>query len=156
MPLEVIRVTTSEEFEIAKRLRYEVFALQLGFDPAQDLDKYDFMDTTVHLIGRDVETNEYVAVARCLVDPAKREAKIGRVGVLTKFQCRGYGGLIIAAIHRAVQARCDTISLGAMPDKVGFYRRLGYVRINDGTFFDDNGVELCWMIKNLDDNNTES
>ncbi|TMW68380.1 hypothetical protein Poli38472_005848 [Pythium oligandrum] len=152
MPLEVIRVTTPEGFEIAKQLRYEVFTGGLNFDPTRDVDKYDFMDTTVHLVGRDVEINEYVGVARCVVDPVKREGKVGRVGVLTKFQGKGYGRVLIKAIHRAVKSQCDTISLGAMPNKVGFYKRYGYECTGDETFFDENGIELCMMVKRLDDN----
>ncbi|TMW68378.1 hypothetical protein Poli38472_005846 [Pythium oligandrum] len=152
MPLEVTRVTANEGFEIAKRLRYEVFIRGLGFDPKVDDDEYDFLDTTVHLVGRDVETNEYVAVIRCVVDPVKREGKVGRVGVLTKFQGKGYGGVLIEEVHRVIKSQCDTVLLAARPEKVGFYNRYGYARTSDETFLDDCGLDLCWMAKNLVDN----
>ncbi|TMW68385.1 hypothetical protein Poli38472_005853 [Pythium oligandrum] len=147
MPLDVTQVSFTEGFETCKALRYQVMIVENGFDPDLDVDADDFKATTRHFLGRDVDTNEFVAVARCCVDATRREGKIGRVAVLAKCQGRGYGAALMQAVEENVKNDCDRLLLGAVMYKVGFYRRLGYERVDETTFFDE--TEQCWMAKSI-------
>ncbi|TMW68386.1 hypothetical protein Poli38472_005854 [Pythium oligandrum] len=147
MPLEVTLATIDQGFDMCKKLRYQVFILGRGFDPELDVDEYDIKPTSYHFLGRDTETNEFVAVARCFADPESRIGKVGRVGVLKEYQGKGYGAAMMEAIESTVKDECHTIVLGAVMDKIGFYKKLGYARINDETFIDE--IEQCWMAKKI-------
>jgi len=146
MTLVVVPVKTSKEFQEAKAIRLRVFHHEQGFDPELEFDAHDDEPTTIHFVGKDVEQDKYVAVARVLLDDASRTAKIGRVAVLKECRGKSYGAALMEGVERHIQDRADTFKLSAQFDKRGFYEKCGYERKSDEIHLDE-GVEHCWMYK---------
>ncbi|TYZ66711.1 hypothetical protein PybrP1_000850 [[Pythium] brassicae (nom. inval.)] len=147
MTLIVKRVTTTEELEIAKALRWRVFIEEQGFDGDIEVDEYDAKDSTYHFIGKDVEQDKYVAVARVLMYPAERKAKIGRVAVLAECRGKQYGVALMSAVEQAVvDDGIELYALSAQYDKKGFYERCGYACASDEIYLEE-GVKHCMMTK---------
>lgn len=146
MTLLVTPVTTPEELELAKALRFEVFINEQGFDAANEVDEHDTKDTTIHFLGKDVEQDKYVAVARVLLDTGARKAKVGRVAVLAECRGKNYGVALMTGLEQHVVDRVDYYALSAQYDKKGFYERCGYKCINDEIYLEE-GVKHCMMTK---------
>lgn len=146
MPLAVTIVHTPEEMKVAHELRRRVFQVEQGVSASLELDDHDNEDTTVHFIGKDVEQDEYVAVARVLLDPAARKAKIGRVGVLAECRGKKFGVALMNAIEAALRERVDAFVLSAQFDKKIFYEKCGYECPSDEVYYEAN-IKHCWMIK---------
>jgi len=150
MTLVVTEVQTPEDKQIAFALRFRVFIDEQKFDGDLEVDEHDDEPTTVHFIGKDVEQDKHVAVARVLLDEQQRKAKIGRVAVLSECRGRNYGVALMKAVEAAVSDRVDSFALSAQFDKRGFYEKCGYRRLNDEIHLDE-GVEHCWMVKSAAD-----
>uniref|UniRef100_K3WRJ0 N-acetyltransferase domain-containing protein n=1 Tax=Globisporangium ultimum (strain ATCC 200006 / CBS 805.95 / DAOM BR144) TaxID=431595 RepID=K3WRJ0_GLOUD len=146
MTLLVTRVTTAEEKKIALALRYKVFIDEQGFDPSVEIDAYDDKDTTLHFLGKDVEQDKYVAVARVLLDPTSRKAKIGRVAVLSECRGKNYGVALMDGLEQDIADLVDLYALSAQYDKKGFYEKCGY-SYTTGEVYMEEGVEHCMMTK---------
>ncbi|TMW68389.1 hypothetical protein Poli38472_005857 [Pythium oligandrum] len=146
MPLVVTRITTPEEFEIAKALRFQVFIQEQGFDPTKDVDEHDAAETTRHFIGKDTDLDEYVAVARVLPTPEERQVRIGRVAVLPKCRGKGHGLTLMLAVEDAMAHEADAFVLSVIYERKGFYQKCGYERLDDETYL-EKGVPHCMMIK---------
>ncbi|RLN89897.1 hypothetical protein BBJ28_00005949 [Nothophytophthora sp. Chile5] len=146
MTLLVTPVTTPEEFEAAKALRLRVFIREQGFDEALEFDAFDDSPSTLHFLGKDVEHEKFVAVARVLMDEPSRIAKIGRVAVLAECRGKSYGVALMDGVEAYIRDHVDSFKLSAQFDKKGFYEKCGYRRTNDEIHLDE-GVEHCWMIK---------
>ncbi|RLN52417.1 hypothetical protein BBJ29_005051 [Phytophthora kernoviae] len=123
MTLLVTPVTTPEEFQEAKNVRLQVFHIEQKFDQELEFDNHDDESTTIHFLGKDVEQDKVVAVARVLMDEPNRKAKIGRVAVLPECRGKGYGAALMDGVEGHVRHRVDTIKLSAQFDKKGFYEK---------------------------------
>ncbi|DAZ95618.1 TPA: hypothetical protein N0F65_002247 [Lagenidium giganteum] len=148
MPLIVERVTSSEMKQEAMNVRFRVFVDEQKFAAEIEIDEQDDLPTTVHFIGKDSETNEYVAVARCMVDKATRKGKIGRVAVLSKCRGKGFGFQIMQGIEAIMKGEVDSLSMHSQYDKKGFYEKCGYHCPTDEVFIEE-GVEHCFMTKTI-------
>ncbi|TMW68388.1 hypothetical protein Poli38472_005856 [Pythium oligandrum] len=138
-----------------KRLNDEVYLdqdivhcmmIKTGFDPTLDIDDYDQAETTRHFLSKDTDLDEYVAVARCLLTPELRKAKIGRVAVLPKCRGKGYGIALIKAIKDVVAHEADTYMLSAIYERQAFYQKCVYERLDDESYIEQ-GVPHCMMVK---------
>ncbi|TMW65134.1 hypothetical protein Poli38472_009301 [Pythium oligandrum] len=148
MPLVVKQVSTQEELTVAKAIRYEVFIHEHGFEACHELDPRDDLDTTRHFLGKQEENGAYVAVARCLLLPEKRKAKVGRVAVLKEYRGRGYGVALMRAIEDALFDEVDVLELSSINERRGFYEARGYTSVS-GVVYIDKGVEHCQMSKTI-------
>jgi predicted GNAT family N-acyltransferase len=146
MTLSVSVVETPEDKQIAMRIRHRVFIDEQKFDAAIEVDEHDDEPTTVHFIGKDVEQDKHVAVARVLLDEQQRKAKIGRVAVLSECRGKNYGVALMKAVEDALRHRVDRFVLSAQYDKKVFYERCGYACTSDEVYLEE-GVEHCWMVK---------
>ena len=146
MTLLVTRATTPEEKESHIALRFQVFIDEHGFDAADEVDAYDTRDTTVHFLGKDIEQDKYVAVARVLMDASVRKAKIGRVAVLSECRGKGYGVALMAGIEQSVVDEVDTFALSSQYHRKGFYEKCGYSCINDDIYV-ERDIKHCMMTK---------
>ena len=129
--VEVLRVTTLEQMQQALRVRRSVFTDEQGIDAEIEVDEHDAdpatVTTAVHMLC--LRDGEPVATARLLLaaNPGK-EAHIGRVATLAVHRGKGYGRLVMEALHDVGRDLAYTeIVLGAEATAVGFYERLGYV-----------------------------
>lgn len=148
MPLLVMPVESADEKAIALRLRFQVFPGELGYDPAVENDELDDKDTTIHFLGKDGEQGDFVAVARCLVDPENRSARIGRVAVLPESRGKQYGSALMNGIEAHVSSQVDVLGLSARTCRKSFYEKLGYACPSAETYV-ERGEEHCWMTKKI-------
>ncbi|GMF14528.1 unnamed protein product [Phytophthora lilii] len=147
MPLIVTQATTPDEMQHAMSLRRRVFIDEQGFREAVEAeDPNDDKPTTLHFVGKDSETGEYVAVARCLLDEANRKAKFGRVAVLAKCRGKNFGAQLMYAIEDHVRDRVDTFVLSSQYGRKGFYEKCGYHCTSDKIYLEE-GAKHCWMVK---------
>lgn len=147
MTLIVTLATTPDEMQKVMALRYQVFITEQGFNASVETDDpYDDKPSTLHFLGRDSKTNEFVAVARCLLDETNRKAKFGRVAVLAKCRGKGFGVQLMDGIEDIVRNRVDTFVLSAQYDKKDFYLKCGYSCTSDEIYLEE-GAKHCWMAK---------
>ncbi|KAF4318474.1 hypothetical protein G195_007932 [Phytophthora kernoviae 00238/432] len=137
MTLLVTPVTTPEEFQEAKNVRVQVFHIEQKFDQELEFDNHDDESTTIHFLGKDMEQDKVVAVARVLMDEPNRKAKIGRVAVLPECRGKGYGAALMDSVEGHIRHRVDTIKLSAQFDKKGFYEKCGYKRTEEEIHLDE-------------------
>ncbi|KAG6618650.1 putative acetyltransferase (GNAT) family [Phytophthora cinnamomi] len=147
MPLIVTAATTPAEMQQVMALRRRVFIDEQGFREAVETeDPNDDKPTTIHFLGHDSETNEYVAVARCLLDEPNRKAKFGRVAVLSECRGKNFGAQLMDGIEELVRSRVDKFVLSSQYGRKGFYLKCGYRCPSDEIYLEE-GVKHCWMEK---------
>lgn len=146
MTLVVTRTTTPAELEIAMALRTQVFVHEMGLPAATDADGLDANDTTYHFLGKDVERDTFVAVARVVLDPVQRTARIGRVALREECRGKNYGAVLMEAVERAVASEADVLVLAALHSRKSFYERCGFRCVNDDVF-EEHGYVSCMMTK---------
>uniref|UniRef100_K3X9S0 N-acetyltransferase domain-containing protein n=1 Tax=Globisporangium ultimum (strain ATCC 200006 / CBS 805.95 / DAOM BR144) TaxID=431595 RepID=K3X9S0_GLOUD len=146
MKLAVTRVTSAEEKATAMALRLQVFVNEQGFVPSDEFDEVDDKDTTVHFLGKDVEQDKYVAVARAALDLSARKAKLSRVAVLSECRGKNFGAALMQSVEQSIVDQVDLYVIEALYDKKVFYEKCGYRCINDEIYLQE-GVEHCMMTK---------
>ncbi|KAH7479692.1 hypothetical protein PRIC1_008769 [Phytophthora ramorum] len=147
MTLVVTPVTTPEEMQQALAVRRRVFIDEQGFREAVETeDPNDDKPTTIHFVGKDSETGEYVAVARCLLDEPNRKAKFGRVAVLAKCRGKNFGAELMDAVEDHVRDRVDVFALSSQFGRKGFYEKCGYHCPSEEIYLEE-GAKHCYMIK---------
>uniref|UniRef100_M4C436 N-acetyltransferase domain-containing protein n=1 Tax=Hyaloperonospora arabidopsidis (strain Emoy2) TaxID=559515 RepID=M4C436_HYAAE len=149
MTLIVTRVTTFDEMQQAMALRRKVFIDEQGICEAVETeDSHDNKASTIHFVGKDSETGEYVAVARCLLDEPHRKAKFGRVAVLAKSRGKTFGVQLMNAIEQHVRERVDQFVLSSQYGRKAFYEKCGYSCTSDDIYLEE-GIEHCCMVKSV-------
>lgn len=149
MPLKVTIAAKPEDKKLAYALRLHVFCDEEGHTHSIQVDAHDDEDSTIHFIGVDTDDQDkVVAVARCMVDDNKRQARIGRVALLPECSGKGYGKVLMDVVEKAVEARVDSFVLLEQLSKQGFYEKCGYHRVDDEVFLDEH-IKVCWMRKEL-------
>ncbi|KAI9908243.1 hypothetical protein PsorP6_003552 [Peronosclerospora sorghi] len=149
MTLLVTPVTSTDEMHQALALRRKVFIDEQGIPEALEIeDPHDKDPSTIHFVGIDAETGEYVAVARCVVDECNRTAKFSRVAVEAKFRGKHFGAELMNAIENHVRDRVDMFALSSQYPRKGFYEKCGYRCTSDERYCHfEGGIEHCYMVK---------
>ncbi|GMF16547.1 unnamed protein product [Phytophthora lilii] len=148
MPLHVKVATSSEEMEHVMALRQRIFIREHGYDQATKTnDPYDDKPSTIHFLGKDSETDQYVAVARCLLDEANRKATFGRVAVLSECRGKDFGAQLMDAIEDYIGKHYSVKSfvLSSQSSRKGYYEKCGYHRTSE--VYLEEGTKHCWMTK---------
>ncbi|CAI5709133.1 unnamed protein product [Hyaloperonospora brassicae] len=147
MTLLVTCVTTPDEMQQAMALRRKVFIDEQGIREAVETeDPHDNEASTIHFVGKDSDTGEYVAVARCLLDDQNRKAKFGRVAVLVESRGRTFGTQLMNAIEQHVRDRVDQFVLSSQYGRKAFYEKCGYSCTSDEVYLEE-GIKHCSMVK---------
>ncbi len=101
-------------------MRYQVFSLEQGVDPALDIDGLD--DEAVQVLALD--DGSPIGTGRMLAD-----GHIGRIAVLADYRKAGTGKQIMSClITHARERGLDHVFLGAQINAVPFYKKLGFRR----------------------------
>ena len=141
MQLEIRRVETQADMDDALSIRRAVFVDEQHVSEDEEIDEHDrdggwlgeVVQMTGYLGGRPVVTG------RLMPDTTSdADAHIGRVAVLKELRGRGYGRLLMLALHEEASKRAYTkLRLGAQLHAVSFYEGLGYV-VSGEVFLDAN------------------
>lgn len=137
-------------------IRYHVFQVEQGVDPALEFDGED--ETATHLLaylsGQAVGTTRIRLLTPSpshfpsSVSAAQRTAKIERVAVLAEARGLGIGKqLMAAALAFLTNAQIETVQIHAQTAVVAFYRGLGFEA--EGEVFEEAGISHIKMSKQL-------
>ncbi len=147
MTYQIQQVTTAEQLQQAFAVREEVFIVEQQVPAEIELDEYDHVSTTVHLLALD-EAGKAVGTARFRPYNEEGVCKVERVAVLATTRGTGLGRLMMEEIHRlAREAGFKTAKLNAQLQAKPFYDRLGY--IGEGETFLEADIEHMTMTKKL-------
>lgn len=147
MQPEVRRVTTLDEMNDALSVRRRVFIEEQNVPESLEIDAYDTDPATSPAAPHVVAYVEgrCVATGRLLLDSHDGEyPHVGRVAVLQEERGKGYGLVVMLALHDIARQRgLRGITLAAQLHAIGFYEKLGYAARDD--VFLDAGIEHRWM-----------
>ncbi len=130
--IDLRRVSTAEDMELALMVRRAVFVAEQGIDLAIEIDEHDGDPATtrsaVHVLALDGGIP--VGTGRLLLgDGPEHDAHIGRVAVLAAYRGQGVGRLVMALLRDlAREFGYGGLVLSAQAHAVGFYEGIGYVR----------------------------
>ncbi len=133
-----VRVADKEDMNEVYALRIEVFVEEQNVPIELEMDDED--DVAVHFIAD--EEGHTVGCGRVIF--CDRGARIGRLAVKKGFRGRGVGKELCEYILRYCEERgAKFIRLNSQLHAVGFYERIGFVRVGD--IFLDAGIEHVEM-----------
>lgn len=146
MTFHLLIISHPDNLAEAFSVRRTVFIEEQKVPEAIELDQYDYMKTTRHVLLLD-ESQQAIGTAR--FRPYRDDIlKIERVAVLGHLRGSGAGRLIIEAIiEEAKKAGYHSIKLGAQLQARGFYERLGFKA--QGEEFVEAGIRHLNMVKNI-------
>ena len=145
----MIRILESEKDRLLGfKLRTEVFVNEQNVPIELELDEKDNSEHTIHIGYFNVD--ELIGIAR-LIDMDKEVIHIGRVAIDKHHRGKGIGHKLILGcedIAKKVLNRDFNIELSAQVYVETFYKKLGYIRINNNIYIDA-GIEHIDMRKTI-------
>lgn len=145
----MIRILESEKDRLLGfKLRTEVFVNEQNVPIELELDEKDNSEHTIHIGYFNVD--ELIGIAR-LIDMDKEVIHIGRVAIDKNHRGEGIGHKLILGcedIAKKVLNRDFNIELSAQVYVETFYKKLGYIRINNNIYIDA-GIEHIDMRKTI-------
>lgn len=131
--IQIKIVEKEHEFQIAYKIRVEVFVREQGVPLDMELDEWDKEAKHILLY----QDNLPVACGRIVIQ--EKQATIGRIAVLKKYRNHKYGKQICEKlIAIAKENQVETIILHAQCYAVGFYKKLGFKEY--GNVFEEAGI----------------
>ena len=119
-----------ENFEDIKEIRKQVFGEELGYPDELNFDGLD-EDALHAVVYLDVECTQPAAVGRLII--TEEGYKIGRIAVKREARKHGYGDFIVhMLVDKAFLAGAESVIVGARPEAVMFYKKIGFVITTDG------------------------
>lgn len=134
---------TAPDLHAVADVRLEVFVQEQAVPFAQEIDARDYLDTTVHVLGRGADGTP-LSAARLLVDPAHPgDYHLGRLAVRRVARGTGLGLRTLRAVERAAVEDARTrgwasarMVLSAQERAMGFYARVGYAVVTGERYLD--------------------
>ncbi len=121
-PVTCRPILNEAEQEAAFHVRTEVFVVEQGCPPEEELDEYDAV--AQHFVA--LAGDEVIGTAR-VYSLGNGAAKVGRVAVLREWRGRGIGVALMEAVWEwAGKAGYRECVLHAQTYVIPFYKRLGY------------------------------
>lgn len=119
-----------ESFEDIRKIRKQVFGEELGYPDELNFDGLD--EEALHAVAYlDKDATKPAAVGRLILTEAGY--KIGRIAVAKEARKSGYGNFIVhMLVDKAFQAGAETVIVGARPEAVMFYKKIGFVITTQG------------------------
>lgn len=119
-----------ESFEEIKAIRKQVFGEELGYSDDLNFDGLD--EEALHAVAYlDNDGRKPAAVGRLIL--TEEGYKIGRIAVAKEARKSGYGNFIVRMlVDKAFQAGAEQVIVGARPEAVLFYKKIGFVSTSQG------------------------
>ena len=131
--------STDPRFETVCQIRTVVFMNEQGATVDEEFDEFDATTTQFLLLDDGVA----VGVGRLFED-----GHLGRLAILKRFRCKGYGRLLVQAMLDVLITKgVETAVLGAQVHAVGFYEQFGFAVY--GEPFVEAGINHRSMKKSL-------
>ncbi len=140
--VDIIKVSSEQEFEKVLALRFEVFVDEQGVPPEIERDEAD--GNAVHVLAQ--KDRKPVGCGRVEIDG--KQAKIGRMAVRKSYRDQGIGsGICRKLIELASQQGCEKVVLHAQLTARRFYEKQGFKA--RGSIFTEAGINHIKMILEL-------
>ncbi|HCC35569.1 MAG TPA: GNAT family N-acetyltransferase [Ruminococcaceae bacterium] len=140
--MEIKRVSSPEEFELAFDIRLKVFVEEQHVPLSEELDDYD--KEALHILV----LTDGLPVGCGRVYLRDDTAKLGRIAVLKEYRGSGAGfRLCEELISAAIEMGAKTLILDAQTQAVGFYKKLGFKE--EGEIFLDAGIDHIRMRREI-------
>jgi putative N-acetyltransferase (TIGR04045 family) len=118
--------TTPSDLEVHYRIRHQVFVVEQGLFDGSDVDSYDAVAESVHVLG--LWDGEPVGVVRLFpLDPSTGLWQGDRLAVLPDFRVRNLGKPLVrfAVATAAARAGREMVAHIQLPN-VAFFERIGW------------------------------
>ena len=140
---KIKRVENKAEFEIAYKIRLEVFVEEQNVPIEIEADEYD--EVATHVLA--FENEKPVGCGRIVF--FDDYSKIGRVAVLADKRGLGFGKMICQELINiaALEGKTKKVVLNSQCSAAKFYERLGFIA--EGEVFDDAGIDHIRMVRML-------
>ncbi|THF74604.1 GNAT family N-acetyltransferase [Cohnella fermenti] len=141
------RITTEDQLEQARAVRFEVFVKEQHVSPELEWDEYDVSPSACrHYLATDADGTPIGAARWKEYEPGI--AKLQRIAVLKPHRGRSVGRLLVEAMEKgARQEGFSGAVLDAQCSAEAFYRKLGYETLSPDIFLDA-GIPHVRMGKN--------
>lgn len=136
--LQVNKVRTKEELEIAFAIRRKVFVEEQGVDPKLELDNEEL---SVHFIA----LLDHMPCGACRYRKTDKGYKLERFAVLKEFRGKRVGQALVAAVLDDIPDAAEIIYLNAQVDAVSLYAKFGFAV--DGDEFEEAGIKHFMMVR---------
>lgn len=144
MTLEIRRPRDADERERAFALRHEVFVVEQGVSPEEEVDDSDA--NAIHLVA--VDADGRVRGTCRVLGAGGPVMRVGRLCVAREFRRSGIGAALLeAAEQEARAAGASQLAMNAQTSAASLYRALGYETC--GEPFEEVGIEHVAMEKPL-------
>lgn len=136
--LQVNKVRTKEELEIAFAIRRKVFVDEQGVDPKLELENEE-------------ESTHFIALldnrpcGACRYRKTNKGYKLERFAVLKEFRGKRVGQALVAAVLNDIPGDAELIYLNAQVDAVSLYAKFGFAV--DGDEFEEAGIKHFMMVR---------
>ena len=119
-----------ECFDDIRAIRKQVFGEELQYSDELNFDGLD--EEALHaVVYLDEEYKQPAAVGRLIL--TEDGYKIGRIAVKKEARKNGYGDFIVhMLVDKAFQAGAEKVIVGARPEAVMFYKKIGFTLTTQG------------------------
>lgn len=141
--MEIKRITTTEELNMAFNIRTKVFIEEQGVPEEDEFDKYDRNESeAVHLLI--LQDDKPVGTGR--IRFTEGYGKLERICVDKNYRSGGFGKEIIFELERIAKENKQTkVKLHGQTQAASFYQKLGYKICSD--VFSEDGIDHFLMEK---------
>ena len=136
-------ITSPEDFESYKKIRYKVFVVEQKVPYEEEIDKHE--DESIHFLARKNDTP--CGAARYRTTDAG--VKLERFAVLPEFRGQGVGAALVEAVLTSISNNPEASGkrqyLHSQVDAIFLYEKFGFRKT--GELFDECGIMHSKMVK---------
>lgn len=136
--LQVNKIRTKEELEIAFAIRRKVFVDEQGVDPKLELENEDVSTHFIALLDNR-------PCGACRYRKTDKGYKLERFAVLKEFRGKRVGQALVAAVLDDIPDAAELIYLNAQVDAVSLYAKFGFAVSGDE--FEEAGIKHFMMVR---------
>ena len=137
-------VKNKEQFNIAYKIRLEVFVKEQKVPIEMELDEEDKKATHLILLKND----KPIGCGRIIFYSDNKNASLGRIAIIKSERKKGYGKILCERlINICREKQIEKITIHAQYDAVEFYKKLGFIK--KGKTFMEAGIKHIKMEKYL-------
>lgn len=143
--LQIVRIKTEEQLELAFTIRKEVFVKEQEVPLEDEFDQFDHLNIGCeHIVILDSDK----AVGTARLREVEGVGKLERICVLKPFRKLGLGKIIVRELEEiAKEIGLKSVKLHGQTHAESFYVNLGYETVSD--VFIEDGIPHVLMTKNL-------
>ena len=141
--VKVIKVNNTDQFERAKKIRFEVFVIGQNVPAEEEFDQYE--DISIHFLA--YHNDIACGAARWRI--TENGVKLERFAVLEDFRGLGVGSALVREVLNDIKINTDAkgknLYLHAQLSAMKLYSKFGFIQ--DGELFQECDIDHYKMVK---------